>query len=245
MKKPMLTIEKTIDYSKFKKLKGNREVQRAHVNVLIKVYTLHSQLVEFTPILINEKWEVVDGQHRVAAWEALGLPVYYAIYEGLSLADVVTLNNSQKPWTPDDFARSWVEQGRSAYQTYLDFKAEFHINHDILLRFLSLASPSILNVRFRSGDLLVTDEEKSRDLCSDLVDFKQYYSKWNQRSFAFGFYYLWRHPEYEHDRMLMKLQQQPTRLVACTSPEQYADLLSEIYNYGFGNDNRVWFSKQK
>ena len=55
-------VRYTTDYSKFKLMPDNRDVDKKHVAELIINIRKRGQL---QPILINEKWEVLDGQGRL------------------------------------------------------------------------------------------------------------------------------------------------------------------------------------
>jgi len=54
----------TTDYTKFKKTRGNRPVDPAHVEQLKK---LISDKDLFDPIRVNKDMEVIDGQHTLEA----------------------------------------------------------------------------------------------------------------------------------------------------------------------------------
>ena len=69
-------IHWTTDYDIFKQLLGNREINYNHVRRLIKSMQEEYLIV---PIQVNEKMEVIDGQHRIAACKELGFPIYYMI----------------------------------------------------------------------------------------------------------------------------------------------------------------------
>lgn len=56
-------IKKTFNYKMFKILKPNRKINNSHVRKLMESISARD-LSEFYPILINEKNEVIDGQHR-------------------------------------------------------------------------------------------------------------------------------------------------------------------------------------
>ena len=56
----------------FKKIKGNRIVNKSNLNAII---TSMEQQQLVSPIMINEKFEIIDGQHRFEACKELGLPV--------------------------------------------------------------------------------------------------------------------------------------------------------------------------
>ena len=51
---------KTKNYSMFKKVRGNRDVDPTHVARIVK---LIAQRDTKNPIIVNKKMEVLDGQH--------------------------------------------------------------------------------------------------------------------------------------------------------------------------------------
>lgn len=237
------TYAKTTDYGRFKSIVGNRKLKEAHVANLVRAFDADAIAIQYNPVTINEKWEVIDGQHRIAALKKLQLPVYYLMQPGLTLENVIALNSGKKAWTPEDFAHSWIERGNKEYETYLWFKDSYGINHDILLRYLSLESP-LTSQMFKDGKLKVVDFDRSVKLCEDLISLRPYYNRWNNRSFALGFWNLWSHPAYDHKRMLHKINLNQDKVSDRGTPEQYADMLSDIYNHGVREDNRTWFAKQ-
>ena len=96
-------IEVSKDYNKFKFVSGNRPVDDRHVNKLV-----HSMKQHFipTPIIVNSKNEIVDGQHRYLACKKLGLDVYY-YKNDIKLDGLRTINQNMKNWTLDDFLESY------------------------------------------------------------------------------------------------------------------------------------------
>ena len=67
-------IHITRDYSMFKSVKGNRAIDKGHVQKLIR--EMKKKDLDL-PIFINENDEVVDGQHTLQARKELGRPVRY------------------------------------------------------------------------------------------------------------------------------------------------------------------------
>ncbi|MEQ9286955.1 MAG: ParB N-terminal domain-containing protein [Cyclobacteriaceae bacterium] len=88
--KKVSPVFETNDYSSFKKIKGNRGIDPQHVNRL--EHSFKKKHLK-TPILLNEKMEIVDGQHRVEAAKNLNLPVYYIIKENYGLDEARALNS--------------------------------------------------------------------------------------------------------------------------------------------------------
>ena len=75
-------IHVTKDYDMFSYVIGNRDIVNKHVKDL----SSHIEQRDLNiPIIVNEKMEVCDGQHRLEAYKALDLPVHYIIKEGLTL----------------------------------------------------------------------------------------------------------------------------------------------------------------
>lgn len=109
------TIQSTTDYTTFKTLGSNRRLSKPHVKRLVATFEGNPRSNAYNPILVNEDFEIIDGQHRVAALSELKLPVYYIIGSGLTIEDAQAINAGAKPWSPMDYARSFSDQGKSAY----------------------------------------------------------------------------------------------------------------------------------
>ena len=76
----------TSDLSIFKQIDGNRIPNLQHIKRLadsIRVYGM-----KCNPILVNERMEVIDGQHRLMAAKEAESFVYYIIVNGYSLNEV-------------------------------------------------------------------------------------------------------------------------------------------------------------
>jgi ParB-like chromosome segregation protein Spo0J len=78
-------ILKTSDYTLFRTIEGNRNINLLHLNRL-RQSMLEKYL--FTIIIVNENMEIIDGQHRFTVCRELGLPVYYVICQDYGLAEV-------------------------------------------------------------------------------------------------------------------------------------------------------------
>lgn len=92
----------TNNYKKFKVLDGNREVNRiGFIKKNIKKYGYLRM-----PILVNEDHEVIEGQHRLAACEELGVPVHYIVQEGLGIDHCIALNVGRRNWAIKDYVHS-------------------------------------------------------------------------------------------------------------------------------------------
>ena len=73
MNKIVNQVHSTNEHSVFKIQIGNRPVNNNHVARLI-ISMKKSYLM--SPLIVNEKMEVIDGQHRLSAQKELKLPTY-------------------------------------------------------------------------------------------------------------------------------------------------------------------------
>lgn len=98
----------TTDYSMFKQAK-NRNVDAKKV---AKKKKSIAQINLQQPIIVNKRFQVVDGQHRFQALKELGLPINYVVsYNWSSDEDTATMNNTQDSWNTENWAEFRASQG--------------------------------------------------------------------------------------------------------------------------------------
>lgn len=108
-------IYNTRDYDLFKPIKGNRLVNPKRKAELIKSITLNGWLCN--PIIVNEKYEIIDGQGRFEALREMELPIEFVIQEGVGIAEVVALNVNAKNWTIENYIDCYADLGKRDYIT--------------------------------------------------------------------------------------------------------------------------------
>lgn len=111
-------INRTNNYYMFKRLEGNRQVDPKKVNKIKK--SIEEVGYISNPIIVNEKMEIIDGQHRLEALKELGKPVEYIVQRNLDIKEVLYMNINQEKWTMLDYIKSFAELGNESYQRLLD-----------------------------------------------------------------------------------------------------------------------------
>ena len=142
----------TSDYSVFIKAKGNRRVYPIQVAKLLLKIRARGQKV---PVIVNEKMEIIDGQHRVEVCEKLGIPVMYLVCRNASLDDIKDINNSAKLWNFEDYLRCYSRNGYKKQKTYLtlgSFKERYDLPGRIALYLLSGNTHDLGLNDFRTGN---------------------------------------------------------------------------------------------
>ena len=178
-----LKIHSTTDYGQFKYIEGNREVVEAHVK------SLSDQIIEKDfqiPIIVNEKMEVCEGQHRLEAYRSLGMPITYIIKEGLNICDIRKMNSTSRKWTMEEYMISHVKLGNKEYEILQWFHNtyEFSITDSI----------SMLNGKgyhtaddlkdFKNGHFKVLELEWAKDTANKIHIVGEYFPHWKKRSFV-------------------------------------------------------------
>lgn len=67
------------------------------------------------PIIVNENYEIIDGQGRFEAMKILGLPIIYNKRVGLGLRECVRMNISQSNWNASDYMISNAKEGQESF----------------------------------------------------------------------------------------------------------------------------------
>ena len=120
-----LQIQSTRDLSVFKILEGNRNINLANVERLVKSIEENGFLQ--MPIIVNENYEVIDGQHRLMAATKLNSIIYYHKVNNYDLKTAITLNRNQSNWSIADYIRSYCDLG---YKDYIKLQEFSEANKD-------------------------------------------------------------------------------------------------------------------
>lgn len=235
------TVYKTSDLSIFKPIDGNRVPNLQHIKRLtdsIKKYGM-----KCNPIIVNEKMEVIDGQHRLLAAKEANSFVYYIIINGYSLSEVHTLNLNQKNWTRKDYMEGYASMG---VESYIKLKKFYEKNDDYsfadciaLCQNTSASNNRTLNHKYYSGASQIfeegTWETADIDLAQDWADkirmVSPYYLGYARTTFVGTMITLFKNPIFDFNEFMHKLRLQPTALVDCANREQYRALIEDIYNF--------------
>ena len=118
-------------------LEDNRETDDARVKRLAENIKKFGQL---QPIVLNEKWEIIEGQHRVEACQLLDIPILYVISEGATIKEVIVMNNNQKSWLNKDYLRCFSHKNHKNSAEYKKIKAffdEYGLNFSVSINLLA------------------------------------------------------------------------------------------------------------
>lgn len=226
----MTTILTTKDYKQFKTVKGNRGTSKSHIKKLKEAIQAKPSIIEFNPILVNEKMEIIDGQHRKEAISELGLPIHYLKVKGLTLDDVQALNSGKKNWSPLDFAKAYAVNGNQNYSTYLVHRDKFGFNHDVTVQYCGFPNANT-GASFTAGNFQAgKDQELVFKYSQQLVDISKFVDHAFYRTTAFALLSMFQNPDYDHKHMLKRLEAQGHLVQRYPRKEEAIRELAAYYN---------------
>jgi hypothetical protein len=221
-------VHTTKDYFRFKSIDGNRNKNLLHINRLKK--SMEDNYL-FTVIMINEKYEIIDGQHRFDVIKELNLPLNYIMCKGYGLDEVHILNQNSKTWNADDYLTGYCNLGYDDYLKYYSFKEKYNLGHNETMSLLSCIPNKIDIDIFYRGDFKIKSLQTAEDIIEKILMIEPYYDSVRRRSFIYTMMSLFKNPNFEFTEFLQKLKLQPTAMQDCTNVTNYKVLIEEIYNY--------------
>jgi hypothetical protein len=224
-------VHTTTDYGRFTSIDGNRNLNLLHLQRLKK--SIQENYL-FTIILVNEKFQIIDGQHRYEVIREFGLPLHYIICDGYGLPEVHILNATSKTWNADDYLDGYIKLGRTDYIKYKQFKDKYEFSHNCCMAILSntQSAPSGTRIQnFYDGKFEISNYKKAVEFAEAICLLQPLYPGYNRNHFILAMLQLMKKPQFEFAEFIGKLRLQPSTLFDCQSVSQYVSLIEEIYNY--------------
>ena len=214
-------IHETKDYNLFDMVKGNREVNRSHVNRL-KDKIKRRDLKEIPILVLSKnkqgKYPIFDGQHRYLARSELNKPIRFIVAEKLKADDISIANTDNANWVSKNFLHKFVEKGNEDYVYYKSFMEEYGLNNKYSV------TTTILNNSFRrersqekdfeDGLFKVADKTESEEtmkyINKILTEIDS--SKFNRTHFA------------------KKVEKLSAKFKGATNSQEWLDIIDRVYN---------------
>lgn len=245
-------VYKTYDLSIFKEIEGNRVPNLQHIRRL--VYSIESSGMKCNPILVNEKMQVIDGQHRLLAAKECKTFVYFIILNGYNLKDVHVLNLNQKNWSKHDYLQGYAKMGIESYvklQNFYSKNNDFTLtaciamcnntanNNTGIANKFRKGYKNVLNAKqsFEEGTFVGKDFNLAQEWADKIRMTKTYYNNYSRDTYVIAMIKLLQQEIFDFNEFMHKLRLQPTAMLDCATREQYLTLIEDIYNYK--NRNKV------
>ncbi len=134
-----------------------------------------------SPVIIDEKGNIIEGHHRVLAAESLGVssvPVYITEWVDTSNLDtyqkyIISLNNSNRAWSALDYLKSFSRNKKDysfVYDKFIECKEVFSVGNVLNIYFNSGSSQA-----FKEGRSSIKNKEFSEYLFKELKRLRSNY----------------------------------------------------------------------
>lgn len=234
-------VYETYNYDMFKTLEGNRETNKVHIGKLINSM---EEIYLVSPIIVNSRMEIIDGQHRYEAAKAIDLPIRYIIDQNAGLRAVQLLNSRSKDWGFDDYLNSYVKLGYNEYIIYKEFKDKHNLSHSICRALLHAKDGGSVGGEqynkgqmFKDGRLEIRRLEFAEKIAAFIIECSEFYKLSTGYSFAAAIMTLSENKDFDFDIFKSKLKTQQGKMYPCNNIKQTIELIESIYNYR--NRNKV------
>ncbi len=242
-----MDIKSTTDYEIFKQLKGNRRINQSHLSHLIKSID-ERNLLKVRPILVNERMEVIDGQHRLEAAKILKTEIYYYVVDNLDFLDTAKINSCQANWVLTDYIDMYCNQGYENYIKLKDFVKKHNADMALIIEIISYSGGDLYSKSdFKMGKYkfemdngsvkIIEMHKKMYDLYKQITLRDDKIANFLRRK---GFYRAFVHFASEKNEIglgvdwdvFFKHMSMTIGTIACRATmEQYLIMLQGIYNY--------------
>ena len=239
-------VMKTKNYDLFKFMDGNRKLNPTNLNQIINSMN-EKQLI--IPIIVNEHFEIIDGQHRFKSCKHLNLPVYYIMQQGYNITDVIRANvNGGRKWYDTDYLHKYCQAGDERYLRVIEILEDFSITVNDFIKILAPIQNKtikLLKEEFRTGNLTLDGIDSLISFLTALESFKDF-KYYKQSVFITAFHKLYSKEKYNHDIMERKLQVHALYLTRQSSVDDYLSLLcNKIYSFGTTKEPIYYSSDSK
>ena len=230
----MSVIHTTTDYSMFSLLEENRNVGK--LTSLRRSMATKNMLNAF-PLIVNEKMQVIDGQHRLEVAKELGLQVFYIISSDVELHDVPMAAAAVSKWSNMDFCTHYAKKG---VQPYAELLSILKMYPSVTFGLLSVAFAlsgnhgmtghsvsSFRNGTWRGATLPYI--RRTLDICNRVSPVLKK-EAW-RRYFVGAVGRLVRWEDFDEELLIKKINSFPTEVVQCIDIRKTLEMLQSIYNY--------------
>ena len=215
------------DYTKFKTIDGNRAVRDGRVAKIINSIKARGFI---GAIVVNEKMEVIDGQGRLAACKALGVPIDYIVEEGLSIDDCISMNISGSPWGLRDFIDSYADRGFTDYVILRRFLEKSKYSFEVSC-YAILGTKATNLSQIKTGGLTISQEQLV--FGNEILDFWSHFDGiiTNRKNDLYvALMYCYKMHEVDNARLIHKVNTMPKKFEYIANVTEAIDAIEDCYN---------------
>ena len=243
-----LQIHSTHDLSIFKNLNGNRDLNINNVDRIAK--SILDNGFFKVPIVVNEYFEIIDGQHRVEAAKKVNSIVYYIKVKDYNLSTAILLNANSSNWKTIDYVKSFCERGNINYlklmQLYESNK-DFGINTcaelttDFIYRLVSKNDNSKSDV-IKTGNYIYNDVNDAEYIFESMRKIHENIPEAKSTIYCRTIKLCLKNPEFKLSDFVYKANKHSDQYRKSNTISVIMSNIEYIYNYSNKTKKRIYLS---
>ena len=221
----------TRDYSVFKYFDRNRIVSKTNVEKLRQDMALNTQKDE---VVVNEKWQVIDGQHRIAALEKDKKPVKFRVKPGANMQDVIAANNTGTKWNTPAWVRNFSHPdhvNNKPYVMYIEFKEKHKLCDGVCQLLLSEDFHDYGRKSFKNGTFKVKNLGRAEENAAALAELVAVDKMFNSMRCAVGFLKIQKLPHFKLTILKTQVEKHCNKITHRVTHSDWVDGLIRVYNF--------------
>lgn len=222
-------------------------VSKHHIRKLKKSMT-EQGFLKSQPIIVDENHRIVDGHHRFSAAKELGISLYYKVIKGADILAMAKATSISKAWQAQDWVAYHASSDNPDFVKLLSLMDEFDLKVTVSVPL----SENKLRQSYSNGNLKQRMMDRSLEVDNwgkvwgRAKMLKQVRDKVPHVSKHGGFMNAWvklnTHPQYDHKRMLNKLEKYIALVREQPSTRYHLEQLVMVYNYRTHKSDKIKFS---
>lgn len=248
------SVRNTKDYDQFKYIKGNRPLEESNVKAIANQLQQYGQIV---PIVVNSKYQVIDGQHRLQACRRLKIPVKFIVEKSANINAVITANAVGKKWSELDHINRHASEGKTEYiqlKKWVKECKELGFNYGPSVMMAQLSGTRRSCYMYEDGKVRAADKhgsikklygvgtvikvgmfkfpdlEKSKDFRAALMKFIEF-PFYQKSAFVSALNQCMKIEEFDVDRLVESAEKYPRRFTNEVSAADFLQMIEKAYNY--------------
>lgn len=236
-----MLVQETKDYDVFQHYDCNRNLHEGNLKKLKKSIS-ENNLLKSRPILIDEKFRVIDGKHRLEVARRMGIPIWYQVHQNAIPEDIILLNNAVKSWNISDYLNFYSKNNYPHYVELNKFidKNKFDVN--IALHLLNGAKDTGFYKEFKNGLYIFPDSNQyiqvvlRKNMIEDTIEFIKKKTSGNKTyldrvTFYCALVEFFSIEHFNYEVFTKKIQYKLDLMHPCSKKEDYLKILKDIYNW--------------
>jgi hypothetical protein len=237
----------TKNYDIFKFMANNRQIDKNHVNQLANSLKV-CNMMEDEPILVDDKFFVQDGQHRILAAKQVDETVWYKVIAPLTAEELIAKQTS-KTWTVQDFFHHFLTARHPEYIKINSIMNDYDLTLNQAMLFIDRIkteknpSKKMSNSRsIRRGSFKCMEPEFIRFTIEKVNELREIIKNYNityNGSFAWlqsqmfmrALLNIFRNPDVDFDTLIKKIPFKSAMIGPRANHRQYVEMWVDVYNF--------------